>query len=580
MNIKKIIVNNFRNLDKFSIDFNQVSNYIIGENNLGKSNLLDLLYIIFNCKRFEDSDFGDPNINIEAYITLFLNDNEKGFFEDNFSTEDSSLVTISYKQSIDGSFPEIKCIDTEEKLSSKLLKRIHYFRYSSTATPAKELKFDSANGAGKVFSGIVDLFLRNPENKYEFLNHEAIQALSTFLNENFKKLKGFTNYGIQATVAENPNEMLSSLFFLSDGIRRIEATGSGIQYIAMIMLNIISQIMDVYRNKSISFNEHIYSTATGKKLFPIIIALDEPEVHLHPYLQRSLISYYKKIINNQDTDFLTLLKTCFDIDGLSGQLLIVTHSSDILIDDYRNIIRFYQEKNKINVISGINLESQLNESARKQLLMHFHELRETFYAHAVIIVEGETEYGAFPIFASKLGVSLDDLCITVIMANGEKSIKPIKQLLSSFNIPCVTVYDKDVKEKNYTGDNNEFFTNEKCFEVEVIKNLYLNNQFDTIKTIAKELKEDTDTVMDWDYVKKEMKYLEKQIDESHYNSKSINDINENDADEFCTMYAIWYMKAKGVISGRIIGEYISKDFIPKCYIDALNKAKELSFNEN
>lgn len=580
MLIKRLLVNNFRNLDEITINFNQISNYIIGENNLGKSNLFDLLYLVFNGKKFEETDFGDINKRIEAIITMILNDDEKGFFEDNFSAEDSSLVTISYTQSIDEPFPEVKCIDTEEKLSSKILKKIHYFRYSSTASPTKELKFDSPNGAGKVFNGIIDLFLKNPENRVDFLNDEAIQALRTFINDNLQKLKGFTNYGIQATVAEKPYELLSNLFFLSDGARRIENTGSGIQYIAMVTLNIISQIMEAYRSKSIDFNDHIYCTETGKRFFPIIIALDEPEVHLHPYLQRSLISYYKKIINNQDSEFLELLKRCFDIDGLSGQLLIVTHSSDILIDDYRNIIRFYEEKSKTHVISGVNLDNTLSTSAQKQLLMHFHELRETFYAHAVIIVEGETEYGAFPIFADKINISLDDLCITVIMANGEKNIKPIKQLLSSFNIPSVTVYDNDVKQHNYTGDPCEFFTNEKCFEVEVLNKLFSNNQIDIIKTIAKELKDDIDTVMDWDFVKKGMKYLEKNIDESSYVPTKLIDIDESDSDSFCTMYAIWYMKAKGVISGRIFGEYIPKESIPECFIDALNKVKELSSNEN
>ena len=359
MLIKRILVNNFRNLDEITIDFNRISNYIIGENNLGKSNLFDLLYLVFNGKRFEETDFGDTNKRIEAIITLILNDDEKGFFEDNFSAEDSSFVTISYTQNIDESFPEVKCIDTEEKMSSKILKKIHYFRYSSTASPTKELKFDSPNGAGKVFNGIIDLFLKNPENRVDFLNDEAIQALTIFINENLQKLKGFTNYGIQATVAEKPYELLSNLFFLSDGARRIETTGSGIQYIAMVTLNIISQIMEVYRSKSIDFNDHIYCTETGKRFFPIIIALDEPEVHLHPYLQRSLISYYKKIINNQDSEFLELLKRCFDIDGLSGQLLIVTHSSDILMDDYRNIIRFYKDNNTTRAISGVTLDSIL-----------------------------------------------------------------------------------------------------------------------------------------------------------------------------------------------------------------------------
>ena len=47
MKITKLIATNYRNLDSINIDLNEYCNFIVGENNLGKSNLLDLFQIIF-----------------------------------------------------------------------------------------------------------------------------------------------------------------------------------------------------------------------------------------------------------------------------------------------------------------------------------------------------------------------------------------------------------------------------------------------------------------------------------------------------------------------------------------------------
>ena len=57
MKIRKVWVDNFRNLNNLTIEFHELSNYLIGENNLGKSNFLDILNCVFNGKKFEDEDF-------------------------------------------------------------------------------------------------------------------------------------------------------------------------------------------------------------------------------------------------------------------------------------------------------------------------------------------------------------------------------------------------------------------------------------------------------------------------------------------------------------------------------------------
>ena len=47
MRISKLRIENYRNLDGVSISFDEDVNYIVGENNLGKTNALYLLNTFF-----------------------------------------------------------------------------------------------------------------------------------------------------------------------------------------------------------------------------------------------------------------------------------------------------------------------------------------------------------------------------------------------------------------------------------------------------------------------------------------------------------------------------------------------------
>ena len=58
MRISYVKVNNYRNINGIEVTFNPECNYIIGENNLGKSNFVSLLATVCNGKGFDEKDFG------------------------------------------------------------------------------------------------------------------------------------------------------------------------------------------------------------------------------------------------------------------------------------------------------------------------------------------------------------------------------------------------------------------------------------------------------------------------------------------------------------------------------------------
>lgn len=574
MKIICVEIANYRNIGGITVHLDEKSNYIIGENNIGKSNFLSLLETVCNGRSFDETDYCSKEAQIEATIKIQLLPNEHGVFGDNFSPENSNEITIRYTQGISDSYPTIICVDTGESIQPKQLRKINYLRYDTNASPSKELKLDTQKGAGLLVNSIITQYVEGLEAEAEFLNNEQISSLSAFINERLSKIRAFSAYEIKTTISEDQTQMLSKLLYLSDGERTIDSTGSGIQFMAMASINVLCQIMDIYKSKQISFESRLYTTDEGKRILPVVLSIDEPEVHLHPFLQRSLIGYYKRILCNEEADFRDLLKLCFNIDGLDGQLVIVTHSTDALVGDYRNLIRFYKNEGATDVISGSVL--RLTNANEKHLLMHFPELREAFYAHCAILVEGETEYGCISQFANKVGVSLDDNGISPISARGESSIAPLKQLLNAFKIPCVSIYDNDVKQ-GQTPSPDEFFTSELCFEIEIVKFLYSKGRASVIRQIVQEFDANAENeVLDTDFVRKPYKKM--GLDSSTFTPKRLIDIPETDATEFCNIYSAWYMVKKGILLGRIVGEVLTSELIPPCYKNALKKAEEVAQN--
>ena len=573
MRIAAVKVINYRNIDGITVFFDPDCNYIIGENNLGKSNFLSLLGTVCNGRRFDENDFADPEKAIDVEMDIKLLPCEQGFFGDNFSPDDALLLRIRYHQSIEEAYPTIVSADSNESIQIRMLKKINLLIYETTSVPSRELRLDSQKGAGLLINGIIERFIAG--GAPSFLNDIQVSSLRTFINSYLGKIRSFRDYSIEATISSNPAEMLAGLFFLSDGDRKIDNTGSGIQYMAMASINILCQIMELYKSKSSPFVDQVYSY-DGKKYLPLVLSVDEPEVHLHPYLQRSLIGYYKRILRNQDVDFTEILKNCFDVDGIDGQLIIVTHSTDALVGDYRNLIRFYKDGNSTSVVSGADPHLSFTSVNEKHLIMHFPEIKEAFYAKCAILIEGETEYGCIHSFADKMGIVLDDFGICVINARGEGSIKPLRQLLDVFHVPSIAIYDCDVISGHFaTAD--EFFTTELCFEIEIVKMLYAKGKAKLIRQIAKDLDSKADTfIMDEDSVRKPFKKM--NVDITGYTPKKLSEVNETDETEFCQMYSTWFMIKKGVLLGRIIGETLPADLIPSCYAAAIKKAREVSTN--
>lgn len=158
-----------------------------------------------------------------------------------------------------------------------------------------------------------------------------------------------------------------------------------------------------------------------------IILIEEPEMFLHPQMQRSLYAAIERL-------------------GETNQVIYSTHSPHFVsIPDYRNVALIRKDPERGTVVEQSTLEAtdarfeklrQLIDSQRSEL----------FFAKRVLVVEGDTEKLVIPAFAKREQVDLDAAGGTIVEAGGKRGLMEFAELAISFGIPTGIVYDRDSSE--------------------------------------------------------------------------------------------------------------------------------------
>lgn len=478
MNIKEIKeISNYRNLSGKAIAFDKSLNYIIGENNIGKTNILELLNSIFALGKFVETDFFNVMEPIKVVFTLECDKASIGFFEDNFDVDNEDEITIVAEQDvIDGRISYYHDTPNMTPISYTIIRRINTLYYYAQRMPAKEVDFKKNNGSGKVLNFMIQKSLLDVKiEESDVINRSNLDKVIIGINKLIECINTITGDRIRANLDWEMDKLVSRLLKLGDDDgRELASLGEGIQY----AFNIILQIIEIIHNTKISrkpeeFEERLLCY-NKKKYFPLFLLLDEPEIHQHPYRQRNLMKKIEGLLNNSNKEFIELLKNLFDIDGLNGQIFIATHSPNILLNDYKQFIRVYKEynTNELCIISGrdINLEDKLY----KHLLHNYLYLKEAMFSKMILFVEGDTESGAIPVFARRKHFDLDEHGIGVIKLDGADSILFCMNLYSKFGMKTFALLDQDKKDK-YKGTQNVFFTEEMDYEEDIYASFKLHD---------------------------------------------------------------------------------------------------------
>ena len=555
MYIKWMHIENYRNLADVTLSFHNDINYFVGENAVGKSNFLDLLEIVMECHGFNECDFTDVHKPIRIDFELSLGElNYKSMFTPN----EGPTYRLRLEQVVQEVYPRLYSV-TDTGVEPMALSMIRHALYMCHRDTSEQELFTIPSSVYVELGKLLEDYVSRLEMVTNDVQREIVSLR--------KDLDPYCMLNIQHLIEVLSTSSAMERKYSSDNVRLIMA----------VALKILAQIYMKINSATTNLESLLVYDEKGRKYLPIFISVDEPELHLSPYLQRAVLNYYRQIATNENEEFLALLRDVFNIDGLLGQLFVVTHSTDALVDDYRHIIRLYRDEHNM-VCAACGVTFNFPKEVEKHLIMHFPEAKEALYARCIILVEGETEYGSFAGFGKKLGVDFDYFGICLINARGESSISKLQKLFNRFAIPTVALYDRDVEEKYAKAHSNIFYTDEICFEMDFVTHLLSLRKRSIMDAIIKDIIDDARPMVTKDMARRgyaKLGIMKKQIVQ-----RCLPNISDHKLDDLHIYYFSWFYANKGVIVGRRISQFLEAEMIPPAFVAVIERAKALSLGIN
>lgn len=555
MYIKWMHIENYRNLADVTLSFHNDINYFVGENAVGKSNFLDLLEIVMECHGFNERDFTDVHKPIRIDFELSLGElNYKSMFTPN----EGPTYRLRLEQVVQEVYPRLYSV-TDKGVEPMALSMIRHALYMCHRDTSEQELFTIPSSVYVELGKLLEDYVSRLEMVTNDVQREIVSLR--------KDLDPYCMLNIQHLIEVLSTSSAMERKYSSDNVRLIMA----------VALKILAQIYMKINSATTNLESLLVCDEKGRKYLPIFISVDEPELHLSPYLQRAVLNYYRQIATNENEEFLALLRDVFNIDGLLGQLFVVTHSTDALVDDYRHIIRLYRDEHNM-VCAACGVTFNFPKEVEKHLIMHFPEAKEALYARCIILVEGETEYGSFAGFGKKLGVDFDYFGICLINARGESSISKLQKLFNRFAIPTVALYDRDVEGKYAKAHSNIFYTDEICFEMDFVTHLLSLRKRSIMDAIIKDIIDDARPMVTKDMARRG--YAKLGITKNQIVQRCLPNISARKLDDLHIYYFSWFYANKGVIVGRRISQFLEAEMIPPAFIAVIERAKALSLGTN
>jgi predicted ATP-dependent endonuclease of OLD family len=465
MFISKLKIENYRNFRNFEIEL-QPFTLLIGENNVGKTNLLNAIGLIFSqdisffkkrmleiddinnkiIREFKesiidnDSKINFPEIKVEVIMEDF-NDDQEAVIGDWFINQELEKAKLTYifHPKTDLS----KWLEKQKEIVRKLLKedseddeQLRERKIKKIDFPLKKYGFD-IYGGDNLTKRVDYYFLKMlrmefldalRDAKKELVASGDYRLLFKILNnrpeDKFEKIKDKLS-GLQQEINENP-ELKNVRNEITEYLKKISLEEEENNYKVDFQISsietteILKKLSLIYGNEPITVDRnglgrnnllyislilsHLTNTDSDNNydVFFRFIGIEEPEAHLQPQLQDHLSMNIKNEIKDEI------------------QILLTSHSSHIASKlKLENTIILYKDDNDIKshyILKGIEDDKNTVRYIEKYLDATKSIM---FFARKLILVEGISEQILIPKFFNlHTDKTLLELGYTIINVNG------------------------------------------------------------------------------------------------------------------------------------------------------------------
>lgn len=195
-----------------------------------------------------------------------------------------------------------------------------------------------------------------------------------------------------------------------------------------------------------------------KKANKAVIAIEEPELFLHPQAQRHFYNLLREM--------------AFPADGNGMQIIYCTHSPLLVdVEHFDEVCMVRKEIDSVGemttTISQLDIqdfmkdlktrgEDVTGESIRERYRNVFNPKRnEGFFARKVVIVEGDTEEYSLPIYADACGYNFDSNGVSIIGAGGKNGLNRLFKIFNEFRISSYIIFDGDLGKDEDGSSKNQ-----------------------------------------------------------------------------------------------------------------------------
>jgi len=478
--IKTVRIAGFRGLENIEVELEQIT-VLTGMNNTGKTSFLKALQLALGNRQFisQDDFFIRDNSTAEKIIIdlLIVPIGEKNKQCEDFSGDWEILFTTDRIRT-DGirNFVPLRtviifdAIKNSYKSQQFILKSWAEFKQdgvdwfdiengNNTSFYFDELPFFYMDAQRDVLE---DTKLRNSylgkmlsKIEYSEKDKKEIEEQIKSLNE-----KAVNSSGILSIIKTTLKELDSAMDTSSDGIeitpftKKIRDLNKGLTIYYSDNQDSFSMEYHGMGTRSwsslLTLKSFIFLLSNNakrkKSVFFPVLAIEEPEAHLHPNAQKKLYG---------------------QMNDIAGQKIISTHSPYIAATAELGQIRnFYKDK---GVTCGrIRTDQLTSEEIRKINRQVINTRGEIFFSKVIVFFEGETEEQALPIFVQKyFGKTPVEMGVDFVGVGGHGNYLPFLRFAEALNIPWFIFSDaENTPEKNIKSSVQRQFSDFKAIKNE------------------------------------------------------------------------------------------------------------------